>query len=45
MNGLVDSKNIHIAEGSAVKHQKLKIGLLTMMAICIGLVIVQGSMI
>jgi amino acid transporter len=45
MNGLTESKKIHIAEGSAIKNQKLKIGLVTMMAICIGLVIVQGAMI
>lgn len=45
MNELVRSNKIHIAEGSATKNQKLKIGLGTMMAICIGLVIVQGAMI
>ncbi|MDV6251975.1 APC family permease [Vibrio sp. EA2] len=45
MNELVRSNSIHIAEGSATKNQKLKIGLMTMMAICIGLVIVQGAMI
>ncbi|ANQ18594.1 APC family permease [Vibrio natriegens] len=45
MNEVVNTNNIHIAEGSATKNQKLKIGLGTMMAICIGLVIVQGAMI
>lgn len=37
--------NVSKAEGSATKKQSSKLGLPTMMAICIGLVIVQGAMI
>jgi Amino acid transporters len=44
MNELVHSAKETMTEGSVAKNQKVKMGLPTMMAICIGLVIVQGSM-
>ncbi len=45
MSDLVQSKQISRAEGSATNQPARKMGLATMMAICIGLVIVQGAMI
>ncbi len=45
MSDISYSGKIATAEGSATKTQTKKMGLFTMMAICIGLVIVQGAMI
>lgn len=45
MSDLVQSEQISRAEGSATNQPARKMGLATMMAICIGLVIVQGAMI
>lgn len=45
MSDITSLGTIKTADLSAIKTQKNKLGLPTMMAICIGLVIVQGSMI
>ncbi len=45
MSDISYSEKIAKAEGTAVKTKSNKMGLVTMMAICIGLVIVQGAMI
>ncbi|MDC0610293.1 APC family permease [Vibrio sp.] len=45
MSELAQSTKLRTAEGSATNNQKAKMGLPTMMGICIGLVIVQGAMI
>lgn len=45
MTELTYSSTIKATDSPIVSSQKMKMGLLTMMAICIGLVIVQGAMI
>jgi amino acid transporter len=45
MNELTQTSKFGVAEGPAVSSSKTKMGLPTMMGICIGLVIVQGAMI
>lgn len=45
MTELTYSSTIKTADSSTVNSKKAKMGLLTMMAVCIGLVIVQGAMI
>jgi len=45
MSNISTTENLGTVANTAVPHNNKKIGLITMMAICIGLVIVQGAMI
>lgn len=45
MSNISTTENLDTVSNTAVPHNNKKIGLITMMAVCIGLVIVQGAMI